>query len=190
MQERKSIIIFSSEGETLDNITLTAGEYGFAEISVSDGSNARSLLAEKHFDAVFINTPLEKEFGLDLAAFAAKQGSGVIISSASKNCGEIAGRIGGMNAFILPRPLNKNTLMQTFRFVLLAKDMQNELEEKNAALELKLKDVKLVDRAKCVLVEYLRISEADAHRQIQKRAMDMRVPQVVIAKDILKTYEM
>ena len=53
-----------------------------------------------------------------------------------------------------------------------------------------LKDVKLVDRAKCVLVEYLRISEADAHRQIQKRAMDMRVPQVVIAKDILKTYEM
>ena len=48
----------------------------------------------------------------------------------------------------------------------------------------------VIDRAKCTLVEYLRISEADAHRQIQKRAMDMRLPLAAVAKDILKTYEM
>ncbi len=190
MQDKKSIIIFSAKGDVLDNIALTAGSFGFDNVSVSDGSGARELLTEKRFDAVFINTPLEKEFGLDLASFASKLGSGVIVSAASKNCDDIAGRIGDMNVLVLPRPLNKNILVQAFRFVLLSKDIQHDLEEKNAALELKLKDVKLVDRAKCVLVEYLRISEADAHRQIQKRAMDMRLPQVEVARDILKTYEM
>jgi len=57
-------------------------------------------------------------------------------------------------------------------------------------LETKLRDMKLIDRAKCVLVQYLRISEAEAHRQIQKRAMDMRLTQTEVAQDILKTYEM
>ena len=188
MPENKSIIIFSPEGEMLDNIVRTAGEYG--SVSVSDGSGARELLTEQHFDMVLVNTPLEKEFGLDLAVFAYKTGCGVIIAAAAKNCPEIAKKIGNLDIFILPRPINKTTLSQTFRFVMLANETKNELNSKTEALENKLQDVKLIDRAKCVLVEYLRISEADAHRQIQKRAMDMRVPQVVIAKDILKTYEM
>ncbi len=188
MQDKKSIIIFSAEGDTLDNIALAAGEFG--EVSVSDGSGARDLLTEKHFDMVFVNTPLEKEFGLDLAAFALKQGCGTIIAASAKNCGGIAKKIGDKNIFILPRPLNKAFLMQALRFVALSKGVRDELEARNAALETKLKDVRLVDRAKCVLVEYLRISEADAHRQIQKRAMDTRLPQVEVARDILKTYEM
>lgn len=190
MQDRKSIIIFSNEGETLDNIALTAGEAGFHDISVSDGSGARELLSEKRFDIVLVNTPLEKEFGLDLAVFAEKLSCGVIVSAASKNCGEIAKKIGDRNIFVLPRPLNKAVLLQTLRFVTLSAEKQNDLKAQTAALEAKLKDVRLVDRAKCVLVEYLRISEADAHRQIQKRAMDMRLPQVEVARDILKTYEM
>lgn len=190
MPDKKSIIIFSPEGETSDNIALAAGEYGFESVSVSDGNGARDLLSEKHFDMAFVNTPLEKEFGLDLAVFASKQGCGVIISAAAKHCDEIAKKIGDMDIFVLPRPINKAILLQTFRFVMLANDTKNGLNSKTEALENKLRDMKLIDRAKCVLVEYLRISEADAHRQIQKRAMDMRVPQVVIAQDILKTYEM
>lgn len=52
-----------------------------------------------------------------------------------------------------------------------------------------LSEIKLVNRAKCVLIEYLRISEKEAHRQIQKRAMDQRITLTEVAMDILKTYE-
>lgn len=190
MPDKKSIIIFSAEGEISDKIAIAAGEYGFETVSASDGNGSRDLLSEKHFDMVFVNTPLEKEFGLDLAVFASKKDCAVIISAASKHCDDIAKKIGNMDIFVLPRPINKATLLQTFRFVMLANETKNGLNSKTEALENKLRDVKLIDRAKCVLVEYLRISEADAHRQIQKRAMDMRVSQVVIAQDILKTYEM
>lgn len=190
MSEKQSIIIFSPEGETLDNITLTAKEYGFNDISVSDGVGARDLLRQNRYDMVFVNTPLENEFGLDLAAAACGQGCGVIISAASKLCGDISKKIGALNAFVLPRPLNKQLLLQTFRFVLAVRKNENDLYSKNSELEKKLQDTKLVDRAKCVLVEYLRISEQDAHRQIQKRAMDMRIPLVAAAREILKTYEM
>lgn len=190
MTDKKNIVIFSAEGEILDSIILTARDFGFDGISVSDGVGARELLDKKYFDAVFVNTPLESEFGLDLAAYAAKRGCGVIAAAAAKRCDEIAKKIGELDAFILPRPLNRQLILQAFRYVLIANRKNNDLNMKNNELEKKLRDVKLVDRAKCVLVEYLRISEADAHRQIQKRAMDMRVSQVAIAQDILKTYEM
>lgn len=188
--KENSIIIFSSEKETADNISLAASEYGFADISVSDGKGGRDLLSRGGCDMAFVNAPLEAEFGLDLAAFAANHGCGVIIAAAAKHCGEMAKKLGGADIFILPKPLNKTMLLQTFRYVTIARSQKLGLREENLALENRLRDAKLIERAKCVLVEYLRISEADAHRQIQKRAMDMRVPLAAIAKDILKTYEM
>lgn len=190
MSEERSIIIFSQDGETLDNISLTASEFGFEHISVSDGSGAKELIENNVYSLVIVNAPLKNEFGLELAVHAAKNGCGVIIAAPSKVCGEIANKIGTLDIFVLPKPLNKTLLLQTFRFVMLSNEHSKEFKNEKEKLETKLRDIRLIDRAKCVLVEYLRISEADAHRQIQKRAMDMRVSQVEVAQDILKTYEM
>lgn len=186
----KKIIIFSEQGETLDNITLAAGEFGFDSVSVSETADAAALSPEKDFDMVFINAPLCGVYGLDIAAAACKNGFGVILAAPSKYCGEIAKKLGCANAFILPRPINKALLLQAFRYVMLTARNEAELSDEKTRLEQKLKDVKLIDRAKCVLVEVLKMSESDAHRHIQKQAMDRHVPQVVIAQDILKTYEM
>lgn len=184
-----NIIIFSEQGETLDNITLAAGEFGFGEISVSENPADKNILAEKGFGMVFINAPVGGVYGLDIAAAACRNGCGVILAAPSKHCGEIAKKLGGMNVFILPRPISRNLLLQAFRFVMLTTRNEAELSDEKTRLEQKLKDVKLVDRAKCVLVEVLKMSESDAHRQIQKQSMDRHVSQVVIAQDILKTYE-
>ena len=50
-------------------------------------------------------------------------------------------------------------------------------------------EIRLVDRAKCALIQYLGMSEATAHRYIEKQAMDLRKTKVQIAEGILKTYE-
>lgn len=186
---KKNIIIFSEQGDTLDNITLAAGEFGFSDISVSEAEGGAELVSEKNFDMVFINAPLGNMYGLDIAAAACGKGCGVILAAPSKRCGEIAKKLGGMNVFILPRPMSKAMLLQTFRFVLLTTRNEAELSDEKTRLEQKLQDFKLIDRAKCVLVEVLKMSEGDAHRQIQKQSMDRHVPQAVIAQDILKTYE-
>ena len=65
----------------------------------------------------------------------------------------------------------------------------DKLRSQTVKLTQKLDDVRLIDRAKCVLIEYLRISEAQAHRQIQKQAMDQRITQAEVARSILNTYE-
>ena len=47
----------------------------------------------------------------------------------------------------------------------------------------------IVDRAKVVLIKHLSMTEQQAHRFIEKQAMDMRVNKTAVAEGILKTYE-
>lgn len=54
----------------------------------------------------------------------------------------------------------------------------NEGEEKRVLL-----------RAKKLLMDTLKLTEPEAHRYIEKRAMDLRVKKLEIAKGILKVYE-
>ena len=49
--------------------------------------------------------------------------------------------------------------------------------------------MRLVDRAKCTLVQYLGFTEAQAHRYLEKQAMDMRMTRREVAEEILRTYE-
>jgi response regulator NasT len=47
----------------------------------------------------------------------------------------------------------------------------------------------IINRAKTTLMEYLGFTEPQAHRYIEKHAMDMRVTKMEIARNILKIYE-
>ena len=52
---------------------------------------------------------------------------------------------------------------------------------------IKIEEIRLVDRAKCALIQYLSFTEQQAHRHIEKQAMDMYYKKVALG--ILKTYE-
>ena len=47
----------------------------------------------------------------------------------------------------------------------------------------------MIDRAKYVLMSSLRLSEQEAHRYIEKQAMDLRITKRAVAESLLKTYE-
>ena len=49
--------------------------------------------------------------------------------------------------------------------------------------------IRLVDRATCVLIQYSDFTEQQAHRYIEKKAMDQRVSRREVAEDILRIYE-
>ncbi len=185
--ESKALII--SGNEEIAEILSSAADC-FCRVSVSDGSGVRDIIEKGCFDLIILNTPLAEEFGLELASFIRrKTDAALIITASRKNCGEINKKTGDMNVCVLPRPLSKELVVQAIRFAMGSRQKILSLKKEKSELEKLIHDLKQIDRAKCVLIQYLRVSEADAHRMIQKRAMDERVPEIQIAMDILKTYE-
>ena len=63
------------------------------------------------------------------------------------------------------------------------------VQKENVRLKKQIDDIRLINRAKYILMEYLSMTEAQAHRYLEKQAMDMRVTKAEVAKSILSTYE-
>ena len=157
---------------------------------MSDGINIHRLFERETFDLIILNIPLKDVSAMELAVYITQHtDSALIVTAPQKNCDDVYQRISHTGAYVLPKPFSKNILIQTIRFVITARSKMLDLESERRNLETRLKDIKQINRAKCVLIQYLRISEADAHRQIQKRAMDQHITELEVAKDILKTYE-
>ena len=67
--------------------------------------------------------------------------------------------------------------------------MISRLKSENERLQEKIAEIRLVDRAKCALIQYADMTEPQAHRYIEKQAMDLRRTRLDIAQSILKAYE-
>ncbi len=141
------------------------------------------------YDAIIVSVPLRSEFGLDYVAEVSKKSAAPIIVLARADiAGEVQSRLKFTGAFVLAKPFQKSVLQQTIRTAVVAKENINRLISEKSELSRQLDDVRVIDRAKCCLIQYLNLTEEQAHRHIQKLAMDTRRTQREIAEDILRTY--
>ena len=158
--------------------------------SSSSCSEARTLVLERAFDLVIVNAPLRDESGIDFAQQIASKGiSQVILVVKSEHFDAVSAACEECGVLTVAKPMNKAILWSAMK---LAGAMQNRfrrMQNENARLKQTIEDIRIIDRAKCLLISYLGMSEQDAHRYIEKQAMDIRTTRRAIAEGILKTYE-
>lgn len=90
---------------------------------------------------------------------------------------------------VISKPINKAVFWSALKLARSAQNQLKRIQDENSRLKQKIEDIRIIDRAKCILISHLGMSEQEAHRYIEKQAMDMRVARRVIAMGILKTYE-
>ena len=56
-------------------------------------------------------------------------------------------------------------------------------------MEEKIEEIRLVNRAKWLLIECLGMTEPEAHRYIEKQSMDQRISKREAAEAVIKTYK-
>ncbi len=63
------------------------------------------------------------------------------------------------------------------------------LNDSNIHYSRELSELKVIDRAKLLLIQYFGFSEKQAHRFIEKQSMNLHLSRKMIAEQILKTYD-
>ena len=185
-------LIVSAGANANEYLARHMAELGYTRPSiVASGGEARRQMDSKNFEVVVINTPLPDEFGHELGMDAtAKTHAGVILLAKAGTAEQIAPKLQDHGVLVLGKPVAKPLFDQAMRFSLAMRNRMLALREENARLEKKLADTKLIDRAKCMLIQYLGMTEEQAHRQIEKQAMDNRQTKTAVAQGILASYEM
>ena len=90
--------------------------------------------------------------------------------------------------FTLSKPTSKSTMEIALKWMISSKERLRQIEKKSSSLEDKMTEIRLVNRAKWLLIGELTMSEPDAHRYIEKQAMNNGVTKREIAENIIKTY--
>ena len=186
-----SVLIVSASERDTESIRGLLLESGFARTSVaSDAATARERYGAEQHEIVIISSPVQGESGVRLACDITQMGyAGVLLLAKSEQYEEFSRRVERYGVMLLQKPLSRALFLQTLRLLAAMRERMRSVEDRARTLETRMNELKIIDRAKWVLVEYLKMSEAEAHRYIEKQAMDRRTTRGEIAEGILKTYE-
>lgn len=155
-----------------------------------NGGEARRRLAEKEYDLAVVNTPLRDEFGTDLACrIAETTAAGVALLVKADRVAEVNAQAESSGVFVLGKPLSRSMFQYTMRMMGAMERRLQLLKGENARLQQRIEEIRLVDRAKLVLIECLKMSEENAHHYIERQAMNMRCTKAEIAQSIIRTYK-
>lgn len=155
-----------------------------------DVGSAKRMLLETAFDIIIINTPLPDEFGTAFALdLCETSGAGVMLLVKSEHYSDISMRVSGSGVLVLSKPTSAQMILQSLMLLASTRERLRRMEQKTASVEEKMEEIRIVNRAKWVLIDQLKMTEAEAHRYIEKQAMDRCCTRRRIAENIISTYK-
>ena len=190
-ERRYSVLLVSSSPKFNESMLALLPESRFYPVTaVSDVSGARRRLLESKYDIVIINAPLPDDFGTRLALYICENsGAGVLLLVKAEHYPDINGRGSPFGVLALPKPTSSQTVSQSLQLLCGTRERLRRMEQKTASIEEKMEEIRIINRAKLLLMEQLKMTEKEAHRFIEKQAMDRCVTRITIAQSILSTYK-
>ena len=152
----------------------------------SCGEASRALL-DKEYDIVLINAPLQDDFGMRLAIdVCSTSHAGVLLCVKSALYNDVYSKVTPHGVLTLSKPTSLPMITHSLRVLCALRERLRKLEAKQQSVEARMAEIRLVNRAKWLLIQCLNMTEAQAHRYLEKLAMDTRRSLAQTAADILQ----
>ena len=181
------VVVAEDEAIIRLDIVETLTEAGFDCIAqAGDGAEAVRLALELKPDLVLMDIKMPGTDGLQAAEILAEHKIPVVLLTAFSSP-ELVDRASAAGVFnYVVKPFNPNNLIPALRIALSLKDRMAVQEQLVEDSNNKLETRKLVDRAKGLLTEKMKLNEPEAFRWIQKASMDRRLSMRQVAQTVIE----
>ena len=115
--------------------------------------------------------------------------AGVLLFLRAEHYPDITARVSPYGILTVSKPTSASIITQSLQLLCGTRERLRRMEQKTASIEEKMQEIRLVNRAKWRLIGQLKMTEDEAHRYIEKQAMDRCVTKRTIAENILATYK-
>lgn len=167
---------------------LPSADYYPVKFATNIAAAKRAYL-EQPFDFVIINAPLPDDFGARFASQVCAGNTTVAMVLVKADVyEENHAKLSNDGIFTLPKPTSTQMMGQALKWMAAARERLRRLEVKAVSIEVKMEEIRLVNRAKWLLIENQKMSEQEAHRYIEKQAMNHCVSRKEIALNIIDVY--
>ena len=157
------------------------------EASVNE---ARRRLLEDTYDIVIINAPLPDSSGIRFSMDVCTSGdAGVLLLVKNEIYEDTYYKVLPYGVVTLSKPTNTQMVSQNLRVLCAMRERLRRVKSKQVTVEEKIEEIRLVNRAKWLLIQCLNMTEPDAHRYIVEKAMGQNSTKREVAESIIRTYQ-
>lgn len=191
LQEQSySVLVVSSDKNFHSAMASMLPKSSFQQaVEVSTVAEGQRAVAERNFDFVIINAPLKDDIGVRFAIDCSTEHNALVLYLIQNEIhGDVYARVAEHGVFTLPKPMSKQSMGNALRWLMTAKRKIKGAEKKTTKIENKMDEIRLVNKAKWLLISNEGLLEPEAHRYLEKEAMNRCVTKKEVAEDIIKKY--
>ncbi len=183
----ESVLIVSESSKITSFVQELLHSAGLNKISVAvTADSARRLTIDLDYDMYIVDTPLSEENGeLLCQSLAEKNTSQILMLVPSEFYGEMSEKVELYGVITVPKPLDRTTLWTSVKVAQAMFHKMRLMQKENNSLQNKIEEIRIVDRAKCILIADYSLNEQDAHKFIEQQAMNLRKTRREVAEEII-----
>lgn len=162
----------------------------FSPVQIVSGvSVAKRALSEREFDFVVVNSPVGDDVGVRFSIDAVAASNAVVLFLAKTEQYDLTyEKLAEHGVFLLQKPISRSIFGIALDWLVSAREGLRKNQKKTLSIEEKMNEIRLVNRAKWLLISELKMTEPNAHRYIEKQAMDRCISRRQVAEEIIRTY--
>jgi AmiR/NasT family two-component response regulator len=150
------------------------------------GKQAIEMTQQLNPDVILMDIKMPEMDGLTAAREITKQQARLVIMLTAYYDNEFLARAKASGVFgYIVKPVTEQDLVPAIEIASAQFADRRAAQQEVVRLEETLANRKLIERAKGVIMQQWRISEAEAYRRLQKESQDKRIPMAELAKNIL-----
>lgn len=183
-------ILVIGSGKNTEHLCRLLSESGCTSFEKSfSAAEGRQALCTGVYDLVIITTPLPDAIGFEFACSCVNiTTAGILLMIGEDLTEEQKSQATRTGVLLMKKSFYKTSFQKIIKLLTMAHSHPTGIRGECAQLQDKMEEMRIIDRAKEVLMERLLLSEEQAYHYITKHAMDMRVTKIKVAQAVLYTY--
>ena len=184
--ESHSVLVVSRDSKIISQISAFLVPPLFELTTTSDFNGARRLATERSFNIIIADSG--DGYDTDFAINLADSYSTILLLVPNEHFDEISYRVEGYGILTITKPFEPFYLYNMMKIAIAVQYKVQVISSQTTKLKVKMEEIKQVNRAKMLLMQNMNMSEQEAHRYIEKEAMDRGMKKTAISEEIIKTY--
>ena len=184
--ESHSVLLVSRDSKIVSQISAFLVPPLFELTTTSDFNEARRMATERTFNIIIADSG--DGYDTDFAINVADSYSTILLLVPNEHFDEISYRVEGYGILTITKPFEPFYFYNMVKIAIAVQYKVQVLSSQTTKLKVKMEEIKQVNRAKMLLMSNMNMSEQEAHRYIEKEAMDRGMKRIAISEEIIKTY--
>ncbi len=157
----------------------------FELVEISNFNEARRRLVDENFGLIIVD--FAEGEGQDFAAETRELSSTVLLLIPNELFDQVSYRTESYGILPVTKPFDMFYFYNMIKVALAVQAKFEQLAYKTVQLRNKLEEIRIVNRAKMLLISHRGMSEEEAHRYIEQTAMNRCAKRIMVAQEIISS---